>query len=106
MLNVAPKNQRPVYSLATDSLCWNEWDGIYLVYQRASAETHVFNETTFLILKCLEQGASAIQEIKQWTEAALGLEQHVLDSEEFSFAAQRLEELGIIERMDDLATIR
>jgi len=41
---------------ARHELVWRKWDDIYVVYQLSSTETHVLNETTALILKCLEYG--------------------------------------------------
>ena len=64
--------------IATSATCafvWQEWDDIYIVYQPSSAETHVFNETTALILKCLEHGPLSADEVKVQTEAALSVVQ-------------------------------
>ncbi len=74
---------------------------MYIVFQASSAETHVFNETTALILKCLERGSRSIEELKDWTEAALAVGQGELASDDFSFATMRLEELGLIELLDE-----
>jgi PqqD family protein of HPr-rel-A system len=82
-------------------LIWQGWDDVYLVFQPLSAETHVFNETTALILKCLEQGPLSTEGVKNWTEAALGVDQGELAAENFAFAVGRLEELGLIERFDE-----
>ncbi len=87
-------------------LFWQEWDGIYIVYQPSSAETHVFNETTALILKCLEHGPLSADEVKVQTEAALNVCQDELASDDFAFAATRLEELGLIDRLDDASAIQ
>ncbi len=61
--------------VAGRELIWQEWDDVYIVYQPSSAETHVFNETTALILKCLEHGPLSADEVKERTEAALGVGQ-------------------------------
>jgi PqqD family protein of HPr-rel-A system len=87
--------------LAGRGLIWQDWDDVYLVYQPSSAETHVFNETTALILKCLEQGPITEEGVKNWTEAALGVDQGELAAADFAFAVGRLEELGLIERFDE-----
>ena len=92
LLGVAPAGR---------GLVWQDWDDVYLVYQPSSAETHVFNETTALILKCLEQGPLPAERVKQWTEAALGVDQGELAADDFAFAVARLEELGLIERFDE-----
>lgn len=82
-------------------LVWQDWDDVYLVYQPSSAETHVFNETTALILKCLEHGPQSVEEVKDWTERALGLTQDELAAGDVAFAVGRLEELGLIECLDE-----
>ena len=79
---------------------------MYIVFQPPSAETHVFNETTALILKCLEQGSRSIGAVKNWTEAALEVGQGDLAEEDFAFATMRLEELGLIEYLDETPAVQ
>ncbi|EXI82452.1 MAG: hypothetical protein AW10_00560 [Candidatus Accumulibacter appositus] len=86
---------------AEAGLIWENWDDLFVVYQPSSAETHVFNETTGSILECLGESALSADELKNQTEAALGVSQSELDDTDFAFALQRLEELGLIERLDD-----
>ena len=90
---------------ASRGLVWQGWDDVYLVYQPSSTETHVFNDTTTLILKCLGQGELSQEGVKSWTEAALGVGQGELDADEFAFAVGRLEELGLIERSEKTIAI-
>ena len=90
---------------ASRGLVWQDWDDVYLVYQPSSAETHVFNDTTALILKCLEQGQLSAEGVKNWTEAALGVGQGELAADDFAFAVGRLEELGLIERADETIAV-
>ena len=90
---------------ASRELVWEEWDDAYLVYQPSSAETHVFNDTTTLILKCLEQGQLSTEGVKLWTETALGVGQGDLAADDFAFAVERLEELGLIERADETIAV-
>lgn len=78
-------------------MLWQEWDDVYIVYQPSSAETHVFNETTALILKCLEHGPQSADEVKMQIEAALSVGPGELAKEDFAFATSRLEELGLID---------
>ncbi len=87
-------------------LIWQEWDAIYIVYQLSSAETHVFNETTALILKSLEHGVLSADEVKERTEVALGANQGELAADDFAFATMRLEELGLIECLDDASAVQ
>ncbi len=83
-------------------LVWQEWDDVYIAYQPSSTETHVFNETTALILERLKQGPLEALVLKDYTEAALGIGQGELGSDNFAFAVGRLEELGLIESVDEL----
>ena len=74
---------------------------MYIVFQPPSAETHVFNETTTSILRSLQQGPLSAAEVKDRTEEALDVGRGELASDDFAFATARLEELGLIERLDD-----
>ncbi|MBP9806204.1 MAG: HPr-rel-A system PqqD family peptide chaperone [Candidatus Accumulibacter sp.] len=94
---------RLAVSPVVHGLVWQPWDDVYIVYQPSSTETHVFNETTALILKCLEQGPLAIEGIKDWAEAALGVAHGELATADFAFATARLQELGLIECLDETA---
>jgi PqqD family protein of HPr-rel-A system len=89
---------------AAQDIRWQEWDDVYIVYQPSSAETHVFNETTALILKCLERGPLSADEVKGQTEAALGVGLGELAKEDFAFATSRLEELGLIDCLESAST--
>ena len=90
-----------ILSPAGNSIQWQEWGDVYIVYQPSSAETHVFNETTALILKYLKQGSRSIQAVKDWTENAPEVGQGDLATDAFAFATQRPEELGLIESLDE-----
>ncbi len=90
---------------AAGSLRWQQWDDVYLVYQASSAETHVFNDSTALILRCLEHGPQSLAAVRSWTETALGVEQGQLAADHFAFAVGRLEELGLVDSLEQaLAT--
>lgn len=89
-----------------DALEWQEWDDIYIVYQPSSAETHVFNETTALILKCLRQGTQSIESIREWAEEFLGIDAGELEMDGVEFALARLEELGFIECLEEAFTVQ
>jgi PqqD family protein of HPr-rel-A system len=91
---------------ARRDLIWRKWDDIYVVYQPSSTETHVFNETTALILKCLELGPLSADEVKVQTEAALHVGQGELGGDDFAFATTRLEELGLIDCLDDACVVQ
>jgi len=79
---------------------------VFIVYQPSSAETHVFNETTALILKCLKQGSRSLEGLKNWTEIALEIGQGDLATGDFAFATMRLEELGLVERLDETIAVQ
>ncbi|MQM32245.1 MAG: hypothetical protein CRU78_17760 [Candidatus Accumulibacter phosphatis] len=98
--------RQAIFTPAGGSLAWQAWDDVYVVYQRASAETHVFNETTRSILMCLENGALPASELKDQTEAALGVGPGELAADDFALATRRLEELGLVEYLDDANTVQ
>lgn len=85
---------------------WQALDDVYIVYQPSSAETHVLNETTASILRCLESRVLSTDALKKWTEAALGIDVGELAADDFAFATMRLEELGLIERLDDASAVQ
>jgi PqqD family protein of HPr-rel-A system len=95
-----------ICTLAGRALEWEKFADLFIVYQPSSSETHFFNETTALILKCLENGALSVDEVKERTEVALGAGLDELPTEDFIFATMRLEELGLIERMDDASVVK
>lgn len=90
---------------AGNGLLSRTWDGVYIVYQPSSSETHVFNETTATVLRCLADGPLTIEALKARTEDALEVERGELGEEDFAFALRRLDELGLIDyvqEMDDI----
>jgi PqqD family protein of HPr-rel-A system len=86
-------------------LKWQGWDDIYIVYQPSSAETHVFNQTTALILKSLENGPLSVKAIIDQATTALGAVPGELVDDDFEFAAMRLEELGLIDCLEDASVV-
>ena len=106
MASALEKARYLIGTLAGRGLRWDEWDDVFIVYQPSSAETHVFNETTALILKCLEHGPLLAEEVKVQTEASLGVGPGELADDDFAFATMRLDELGLIERLDDVSAAR
>lgn len=107
LLGASSENARRLVStLEGRRLVWCEWDDVFTVYQPSSAETHVFNETTALILKCLEKGPLSTEAIRRQTEAALGIGEGELVADDFAFATMRLEELGLIECLDDSSAVQ
>lgn len=96
-----------MYIISGTGLEWRAWDDVYIVYQCSSAETHVFNETTALILRCLESGPLSANDLQISAESELGLldGEHLADGD-FTFATMRLEELGIIEYLDGSCVIQ
>lgn len=80
-------------------LLWQNWEDAYIVYQPSSTETHVFNETTALILESLEQGPLPMERVKDWILEALGMAEGVVN-DDLLFAVGRLEALGLIDWLD------
>ena len=95
-----------VLTPAGHALQIQKWDGLYIVFQRSSAETHAFNATTVLILKCLLLGQMSMEALRSQTELALGICQGDLAVEDFAFATMRLGELGLIERLDSASAVQ
>lgn len=88
---------------AGQGLLWRQWDVHHIVYQPSSTETHVFNETTARVMRCLERGPATVGEVAAWTVDSLGIEKDELAARDLEFAMGRLEELGIIELSDEAA---
>ncbi|MBP6654220.1 MAG: HPr-rel-A system PqqD family peptide chaperone [Propionivibrio sp.] len=101
-----PKDSFWVLTSAGHALQIQKWDGLYIIFQRSSAETHAFNATTVLILKCLVLGQMSMEALRSQTEFALGVCQGDLAEEDFAFATMRLEELGLIERLDSASAVQ
>ena len=93
-------------TVAEANLLWEDWDNVFVVFQPSSAETHVFNETTASILRSLQQSPLSADALKERTEAALDVDLGGLAADHFVFATMRLEELGLIERLDDASAAR
>jgi len=108
MLTVGPHETASylICTRAASGLQWRQWDEIFIVYQPTSAETHVFNQTTAMILRCLAMGPLEATAIKAKTETALGLRVGELVTGDFEFATTRLEELGLIECLDEASIPR
>jgi len=85
-------------SLAAEDLVIENWGGIHTVYQRASGETHAFNEVTMALVDCLRQGPASFDHILRCVAADFGVREEELVAGEFMPVALRLEDLGLIER--------
>ena len=103
---LSEKARRLVSTLEGRRLEWRDWDDVFIVYQPSSAETHVFNETTALIMKCLDHGPMSADAVKMRTEVALGAGSGELADDDFALATMRLEELGLIECLDDASVVQ
>lgn len=98
-------NDRVCMSLSPPAhdLVWEDWGDIYTVYQRSSAETHVFNETTAFVLNELLANATTLNRLIDVTMEAMGLKESELVARDLTWAAKRLEELGLIELRSEAA---
>jgi PqqD family protein of HPr-rel-A system len=81
-------------------LAWEGWEDLHVVFQRTSGETHVFNETTRAILGRLQDGPLALDEMVRLLARAMGIDEAGLAREDFLAVTARLDELGLIERVD------
>ncbi|SMF93870.1 PqqD family protein, HPr-rel-A system [Methylomagnum ishizawai] len=84
-------------AVSADELLWQDWGDDYIVYQASSGETHVFNQTTALILERLKQGPASLEQVLVWIVHLLGIEPQELALDHLRIAAKRLDELGLIE---------
>ena len=92
---------------ASGGLLWRSWDAdLYIVYQPSSAETHVFNGPTAAILRTLDDRLLALDELKSHVEQALGAQRGDLAKADFFAAVHRLDELGLIERVQAADDVR
>ena len=76
------------------------WGDIYLIYQRASGETHAFNETTAEILRCLATGVLDLRELIERVAAGFETDPEVLSERDFATVTERLVHLGMVEWVD------
>ena len=95
--------QNPTISLPKSGckILWQDWEDSYIVYQPSSGETHVFNETTALILKRLESGPASLEEIREWAAESLDIEISEIAEDGLSSVAGRLDELGLVDWLDE-----
>jgi PqqD family protein of HPr-rel-A system len=91
-----------IYRLTSSGrdLVQERWEGLHVVYQRTSGETHVFNETAVATLKSLQDGLVSLDEMVRLVAHTMGVKQEDLASEDFLAVAARLDELGLVERLD------
>lgn len=87
---------------AASGLLWQYWDGDYIVYQISSGETHLFNETTALMLERLGQGPASLADVRQWIVETLSITEGGLSIHQLAAAAGRLDELGLVEWVDEV----
>ena len=95
-----------ILTSAGQALIWQNWEDVYIVYQLSSTETHVFNDTTALILQSLEKCSLTMTEIADRIELDFDLGQSQLTSADLYLAIGRLEELGLIEWTDEAEAAR
>jgi PqqD family protein of HPr-rel-A system len=92
---------------ASSGLLWRSWDAdLYIVHQPSSAETHVFNGPAAAILRVLDDRPLALDNLKTRVEEALGAQLGDLAEADFHAAVRRLDELGLIERVQTAGEVR
>ena len=91
-----------IYRLTSSGrdLVQESWGDLHVVYQRTSGETHVFNKATTTTLECLGHGPVAMEELVGLVASAMGVNEEDLASDDFLAVAARLDELGLVERLD------
>ena len=87
-----------IYSLtpAGGDLVTEDWGSLHAIYQRASGETHVFNEAAAAFLCCISESPGTLDDIVWRVATALGGSEADASAEDFLAVAERLEELGLI----------
>lgn len=79
---------------------WRHWEGVFVIYQRASGETHAFNKTTAEILRCLQDGSLSLRDLMERVAMGFGTDPTEFSPLEFKRLLDRLEHLGMAERVD------
>lgn len=80
------------------SLCIEEWDGEFTVFQPASGKTHFLNEMGLKILKLLEQSPATLQDLCQQLSEYFTLPLEQQFSEQIMKTLLRYEVLGLVSR--------
>lgn len=95
-----PQEKRSCLALtpAGRDTVWRHWDDIYVIYQRASGETHAFNETTAEILRCLAGGAMDLRGLIERVAAVFETDPDGFSEPDFQAVTERLVHLGLVER--------
>ena len=81
-------------------LRWREWDGVFVVYHCASGDTHLLQPVATATLKRLQRNPATTEELIQGVRGELGLEAEPGLSEQIHELLRRLNDLGLIERVD------
>lgn len=89
-----------ILTAAGRNLVFQEFEDVWLAYQRDSGETHVFNEITMAILHELHAGTVSAQELPARVAVQLALAPSELAEIDFLPAIERLEHLGILDWPD------
>jgi PqqD family protein of HPr-rel-A system len=76
-----------------------DWVDSYAVYQRASGETHVFNDVTMTLLSCIRHNPASVELLVARVAEELEIPRENAVPSDFLDVVARLEELGLIERM-------
>ena len=90
----------------TDSgrgLLWQKWEDAFVLFQPSSAETHFINEISAFILERLEQEPVGLETLGKLIDMEFELVGEKIIPETLDFWINRLEELGLIERVDGIS---
>ena len=81
-------------------LRWRSWDGEFVAYHCASGDTHLLQPVAAAALMRLQKEPATIEELTRGVSEELGLGPEPGLSNQFQQWIQRLDELGLIERID------
>ncbi len=90
----------------TDSgqeLLWQKWDDAFVLFQPSSAETHFINEISAFILERLAQEPVGLETLGKLIDMEFEQVGEKIIPEALDFWINRLEELGLIDRVDGIS---
>jgi PqqD family protein of HPr-rel-A system len=87
---------RPV---ASEDICWREWDGELVAYSGRTGNTHLLNPLSGLVLRQLAEARSPLssQELTESIRQSESLESGISLIEAIETVVAELERLGLVE---------
>ena len=84
-------------------LLWQKWDDAFVLFQPSSAETHFINEISAFILERLAQEPVGLETLGKLIDMEFEQVGENIILETLDFWINRLEELGLIDRVDGIS---